>query len=205
MPDNKYLVLTAQVISMMFSPFHMPVVGFFFLLMFSYMSFTPWLYKFFVLVIVYVFTILLPRASIFVYRKINGWSRRRLGLRANRYVPYFISILCYAVLLWLMRSIHMPRFTLGLIAAALVIQLVCTVLNNWLKVSTHAAAAGGMLGALTAFSFIFSFNPTGWFCLLTVLCGAVCSARLILRQHTLLDVAVGVAVGFVCGFVCIGV
>lgn len=200
MIDNKYLILTAQVVSMMFSPFHMPVVAFFFLLVFSYMSFTPLLYKVFVLAIVYVFTILLPRVSIFFYRKFNGWSRYRLGHRANRYVPYFISISCYTVLLWLMRSIHMPRFTLGIIIAALALQMTCALLNNWLKVSTHAAAGGGVLGVLTAFSFIFSFNPIGWFCLCTLLCGAVCTARLVLRQHTLADVSIGVLVGFVCGF-----
>ncbi len=201
--ENKYLILTAQIISMVFSPFNMPVLAVVLLLMFSYLSYTPWAYKLIVLTMVYVFTILLPRLSIFAYRKLNGWSRHHLGKRANRYVPYILSITSYACLLYLMHSANMPRFTLGLIAGALVIQVVCAMLNNWIKVSTHAAAAGGVVGALTAFSLIFRFNPTSWLCLSVLLCGAVCTSRLILRQHRLPDVGIGVLVGIICGFCCI--
>ena len=100
-------------------------------------------------------------------------------------------------------KLHMPRFTLGVIAGALTIQIVCTVLNSRVKVSMHAAASGGVIGALMAFSLIFSFNPTGWLCLTTLLCGMVCTARLILRQHTPRDLGWGVLVGVICGFCCI--
>ena len=198
--ENKYIILTAQVVSMLFSPFHMPVMAFIVLLFFSYMSLTPFLYKAFVLGLVYVFTILLPRLSIFIYRKLNGWSRFHLGYRANRYVPYVLSITSYASLLYIMRSINMPRFTLGIIAGALSVQVVCAVLNNWVKISTHAAAGGGVVGALVAFSYIFNFNPLGWLCIAILLCGLVGTARLILRQHQLLDVGVGILVGILCGF-----
>ena len=97
----------------------------------------------------------------------------------------------------------MPRFTLGIIAGALVIQLVCALLNRWVKVSTHAAASGGVVGALLAFSLIFSFDPTGWLCLTVMLSGMVCTARLILRQHTLREIGWGVVIGFLSGFCCI--
>ena len=203
MIDNKYIVLTAQVISLMFSPFNMPVIAFLLLLMFSYLSMTPIFYKIFVIGMVYVFTILLPRISIFFYRKVNGWSRYHLGQRANRYVPYFISISCYASLLYLMARIHMPRFTMGIIAGALAIQVICAIVNNWVKISTHAAAAGGVVGALLAFSIILNFDPTKWLCFSVMLCGLVSSSRLILRQHKLLDVGLGTLVGVVCGFACI--
>lgn len=157
--ENKYIILSAQIISLIFSPFHMPVMAFFILLLFSYMSFTPLIYKVFVLVMVYVFTILFPRLSIFFYRKINGWTRHHLGRRTNRFVPYFLSIINYGMLLFLMERLHMPRFTLGIIIGALSIQLICAFLNNWIKVSTHAAASAGVIGALIAFSYIFSLTP----------------------------------------------
>lgn len=201
--ENKYLILTAQVVSMLFSPFHMPVMAFIVLLLFSYLSLTPFLYKAYVLALVYIFTILLPRLSIFVYRKLNGWSRLHLGRRTNRYVPYLLSITSYATLLYMMHRANMPRFTLGIITGALAIQIGCAILNNWVKVSTHAAAAGGVIGALLAFSYIFNFDPTGWLCLAILLCGLVGTARLMLRQHQLLDVGIGTIVGLLCGVLCI--
>lgn len=201
--NNKYLILTAQVISLLFSPFYLPVVAFIALFMFSYLNLYPLSYKLVFLCMVYVFTVALPRLAIYLYRRLNGWTRHQLGHREKRYVPYFLSIICYAALLYLMYSLHMPRFTLGIIAGALAIQVTCALLNKWVKVSTHSAASGGVIGALIAFSFIFNFNPTGWLCLCILLAGAVSSARLVLRRHTLDELAWGTAVGIVCGFACV--
>lgn len=203
MIDKKYIILTAQVISMMFSPFHMPVVAFILLILFSYMSLMHPVDKLLLLFIVYLFTIAFPRFAIFLFRKLNGWSRHHLGRRANRVVPYGLSITCYALLLYLMVSLHWPHFTLSIIIAALCIQVSCALINNRVKVSTHSAAAGGVVGALAAFSLIFSFNPVGWLCLAILICGVVGSSRLILRQHQLPDVLLGTLVGVVCGFFCV--
>ena len=65
------------------------------------------------------------------------------------------------------------------------------------------AAAGSVIGALLAFSFLFSFDPTWWLCLTIVIAGAVGSSRIVLRQHTLSQVGVGVLVGFFWGFISI--
>lgn len=201
--NNKYIILTARFVSQLFSPFYLPVVAFAVLLMFSYLNLLPFLYKALLLTAVYIFTVVLPRFSIFLYRKLNGWKRHQLVRRERRYVPYVLSITCYAVLLYLMDSLHMPRFTMGIISGALAIQIVCALLNRWVKVSTHAAASGGVIGALMAFSLIFTFDPTLWLCLTILMSGLVCTSRLILRQHTLREVGWGTLVGIVCGWVCI--
>lgn len=198
-----WLVLTAQVISVVFSPFYLPVVAFVALFLFSYLNMLPFFTKLVLTLIVYAFTVVLPHLTIMLYRRLNGWTRHQLGKRDRRYVPYVLSILSYAALLYLLYNLHMPRFTLGVIAGALAIQLSCALINTWIKVSTHAAASGGVIGALMAFSMIFSFDPTGWLCLTVLLSGMVCTARLILRQHTLREMGWGVVVGLVCGFVCI--
>ena len=201
--SNKYLILSAQAVSLLFSPFYMPVVAFLALFVFSYMSLLPPSYKAMLLLMVWLFTVILPRLSIFTYRKLNGWTRHGLGRRTNRYVPYLLSMMNYALLLYLMERMHMPRFTLGIIAGALALQIVCAVLNNWIKVSTHAAASGGVIGALLAFSEIFSFDPTWWLCFSILLCGLVCTSRLILRQHSLSDIGLGVLIGILCGYLCV--
>ncbi len=194
-----WLVLTSQVVSLLFSPFYLPVIAFAALFMFSYLNMLPLVTKLVLLLIVYFFTVALPHLFIFLYRRFNGWTRHQLGRRERRYVPYAVSIVSYAALFQLLRSLHMPRFTLGIIAGALAIQIICAMLNSRIKVSTHAAASGGVVGAVMAFAVIFAFDPTGWLCLTVLLSGMVCTARYILRQHTLRELGWGVAVGLVCG------
>ena len=93
------IVLTAQVVSLIFSPFYLPVMAFVPLLAFSYLNMLPIATKLVLLAMVYVFTILIPRFAIYLYRKFNGWTRHQLGKRERRFVPYLLSIASYAALL----------------------------------------------------------------------------------------------------------
>lgn len=197
---NRYLVRTAQCISLIFSPFYLPVLAFVVLFFFSYLNYTSWAYSLTVILTVYLFTVLLPELGIFVYRRLNGWTRRELSRRERRIVPYILSIASYAILLGLMDYLRMPRFTLGIVAGALGIQIACALINPWVKVSTHAAASGGLAGALMAVSIMLQYNLTAWLCLSILLSGVVCTARLILRQHTLAELGIGVVTGFMVGF-----
>lgn len=200
MMNNKFIILMAQTVSLVFSPFYMPTLAFLMLLIFSYLNLMPWSFRLLLLLMVYSLTVILPRLCIYLYRKINGWTRHQMGKRERRFVPYIISILSYGLLLYLMDMQKMPRFTMGVIICALSIQVACALVNIGLKVSTHAAASGGTIGLLMAFSLMFHFDPTFWLCCATLLNGLVCSARLILRQHTLTDLWAGTVIGVLCGF-----
>lgn len=200
---NKYLLIGARIISTIFTPFYLPVMAFVLLFIFSYLHLLPLSYKALLLLMVWAFTVILPHVFITLYRRLNGWARHQMGHKERRIVPYALSITCYAVLLYLMYNMNLPRFTLSIIAAALVIQVACAVINTKVKISTHAAAAGGVLGALMGFSVIFNFDPTDWLCLSIFVCGLVCSSRLLLRQHTLPELAWGTAVGIVSGLFCV--
>lgn len=186
--------------SMVFTPFYLPLVGLMALFIFSYMSLMPWPYKLIVLAMVYMFTILLPTILIHVYRRYQGWNLIELGAKERRMVPYIISILCYFSCYYLMTMFRIPNFMARILLAALMIQIICALINVWWKISTHTAAIGGVTGALIAFSFIFAFNPIGWLCLVIIIGGMVGSSRIILRQHTLSQVVTGFLVGLLCGF-----
>lgn len=201
--NEKNIIMTARVLSMIFTPFYLPIVGFFMLFIFSYMSFLPLSYKALVLVIVYLFTILLPSLLIHAYRKYQGWTLFELGQKEKRMVPYVISILCYFLCFWLMSRVHIPHFMNIILVAALVIQMICALINVWWKISTHTAAIGGVAGALLAYSLIFSFNPIWWFCLIMIIAGMVGTSRMILRQHSLQQVVTGFLIGFICSLIII--
>ena len=198
MSREKGIILTARIVSMLFTPFYLPLVGLMALFMFSYLGLMPWGYKLQVLTLVYLFTILLPTVLIHLYRRYQGWSLIELGHRERRIVPYVISILCYFFCIYLMDMLHIPHFMQTILSAALAIQIVCALINVWWKISTHTAAIGGVAGSLFVFGELFGFNPVWWLCLVLILAGILGTSRMILRQHSLLQVVAGFLVGVVC-------
>lgn len=198
---HRNALIAAQVISTMFTPFFLPTVAFIVLLMFSYLRHLPFGSKLAMVCIVYLFTVLFPRMIIYAFRKFKGWTRHELSMRERRYVPYVICIICYSTLLALMESFHWPHFTLSIVSASLLIQIICAVVNKWVKVSVHAAASGGVIGMLFAFSLVvFNFDATWWIALCIFLSGCVCSARMVLRQHTYHELFFGVLIGLISGW-----
>lgn len=197
---EKQLMIAARTVSMVFTPFYLPLVGLLALFVFSYLKMMPWAFKIFVLVQVYLFTILLPTLLIRLYRRTQGWHAHEMGVKERRMVPYILSIICYFACYYTMTALHIPHVISGILFAALCLQIVCAVINVWWKISTHSAAIGGFAGALVAYSIEWSFNPVWWLNLILVVAGLVGTARMILRQHTLGQVVGGFAVGLVCAF-----
>lgn len=197
---EKDIIIAARAVSMVFTPFYLPLAGLLALFIFSYMNLMPFVYKAMVLLMVYLFTILLPTLLIHAYRSYQGWSKWQLGKRESRMVPYIIAILCYTMCYFVMSYLHIPQFMANILIAALLIQIVCAVVNVWWKISMHSAAIGGFEGALVAFSILFAFNPLWWFCVILLLSGLVGTSRMILRQHSLAQVVAGFLAGTVLGF-----
>ena len=197
------MILAARIVSMLFTPFYLPIIGLIALFFFSYLSIFPMLYKFQVLVMTYLFTILLPTVMLHLYRRYQGWNLIELGQRERRMVPYIISIVCYFTCIYLMERLHMPHFIGSIIIAALLVQIVCAIINVWWKISTHTAAIGGVGGALFAFAEYLGFNPVWWLSLVFFVAGLLGTSRMILRQHNLSQVVAGFWVGFICAAIAI--
>lgn len=197
MTRERAIIYGARLLSLVFTPFYLPLMGIIAVFTFSYLSMLPQLYRLKVLVMIYLFTVLLPSYLIHFYRKHRGWTLVQLGKKERRVVPYVLSILCYLACIWIMNTHHYYTFIASILMAALTVQMVCAMINVWWKISTHTAAIGGVTGAVVTFAELFGFNPVGWICALIILAGMVGSARMILRQHTLAQVVAGWAVGVV--------
>lgn len=198
---EKEIIFTAKVLSVLFTPFYLPILGLLILFIFSYLSLLPLTYKLFLLLMFYLFTVFLPTALIRFYRRYQGWTLIELGSRERRAIPYVISIFSYLLCYYIMTATHVPHFMGSILIAALVIQVACAIINLFIKISTHTAAIGGVTGALLAFSVIFSFNPVWWLCIVLLLAGMVGTSRMILRQHSLRQVVLGYLAGVACSFV----
>lgn len=197
----KKVLLLARIFSAIFRPSYYPTVGTLILLCFTYLSLFPWMFKVWLLIVVYLFTFCLPAIGIYFYRRLHRWNTFELRKHHKRAIPYIINICCYLCLMHIFHITHMPHFLMAIIGISLFIQCTCVIVNIWWKVSMHSAGAGGVIGALIAYSAIFGFNPIWWLSLAIFISGCVMTSRMLLRQHTLAQVLSGTLIGIVCGIV----
>ena len=195
---DRTLIRTARVISAIFTPFSIPFLAFLILFLFSYLRIMPIQYKLIVLGVVYCFTILMPTLTIFLFRKINGFSPEDLGERKRRFMPFLLTITSYIFCLVMMHRLNIPWYMTGIILAALIMMVICIVVNLKWKLSEHMAGVGAIVGGLVSFSALFGYNPVWWLCLFILIAGVLGTARIILQHHTLGEVLVGFAVGLIC-------
>ena len=195
---DRSLIRTARVISAIFTPFSIPFLAFLILFLFSYLRIMPIQYKLIVLGVVYCFTILMPTLTIFLFRKINGFSPEDLGERKRRFMPFLLTITSYVFCLVMMHRLNIPWYMTGIILAALIMMVICIVVNLKWKLSEHMAGVGAIVGGLISFSALFGYNPVWWLCLFILIAGVLGTARIILQHHTLGEVLVGFAVGLIC-------
>ena len=195
---DRTLIRTARVISAIFTPFSIPFLAFLILFLFSYLRIMPIQYKLIVLGVVYCITILMPTLTIFLFRKINGFSPEDLGERKRRFMPFLLTITSYVFCLVMMHRLNIPWYMTGIILAALIMMVICIVVNLKWKLSEHMAGVGAIVGGLVSFSALFGYNPVWWLCLFILIAGVLGTARIILQHHTLGEVLVGFAVGLIC-------
>ena len=195
------LYITARIVSAIFTPFMVPFLAFILLFLFTYLNIMPLPYKLTVLGLVFSFTVALPVMGIFFYQKINGWGLSGLSERKQRFVPYLLTIMSYVGGLMTMLRLHLPHYMAGVLLAVLICMVLCTIVNIWWKISTHAASSGMMVGGLLSYSFLFLFNPVPYLCGFILLSGMLGSARIIVRQHTLNEVIGGFFIGLFCGII----
>ncbi len=69
MTREKSIIYAARVMSMVFTPFYLPLLGLALLFSFSYLNMLSLSYRLMVLLLVYFFTILLPTFLIHFYRR----------------------------------------------------------------------------------------------------------------------------------------
>ncbi|MBR1664779.1 MAG: hypothetical protein IJ699_00930 [Bacteroidaceae bacterium] len=197
----KALLWGARALSSIFRPQYFPLVGFLALFLFTYLSLLPLSFKALIMIIVLMGTLLLPRLTIRIWRQTNGLKLHHLRLREHRSFPYLVFLLFYAFTLHFLARFHLPFYMGGILVSSLMIQAACLLINIWWKISVHSAGAGGIIGALIAFSLLFNFNPVWWLSLCIIIAGLVGSSRMLLRQHTLWQVLAGTFLGILLGFV----
>jgi hypothetical protein len=143
-------------------------------------------------VLVALFTIV-PLAVLMVRQVRRGkWQNVDASNRRERPILYLAGGLAVAALLTYLIVLRPESFMVRGVVGTLGMVVMCAVATKWVKVSLHMA-----FGALAATTLALMGSVVGY--LLVLMMPALAWARLTLRRHTALEVALGAVAGVAAG------
>ncbi len=194
---------TAHIFSWVLSPVLIPTYAVFIALWVTTLSFLPAALRWNVVVMVWLITCMLPMLAIYVLYKLKIISHPGLNNRKERYIPYMVTAACYLGASWYLHGIHAPHWMWMFMVGGAVAAVLSCVVNIWWKISAHAAAMGGLLALLSRIA-LYGINVIDMWPVLSlaiILTGILCTSRILLQGHTLMQVVAGVVNGFFWVFI----
>ncbi len=182
-------------------PLFMPVLGVFIILNSgTYISYMPGEGKKFVMLIVFLCTVVLPLSILpfFLYRNII--SSVSLHNRKERFYPYLFTAFFYYLAFYLTQRTGMPALVQTFILGTAVTVFMVLLVNVFWKISAHMAGLGGVTGLIAALIERSEASLTLLLIIFILLSGLLGSARLHSGSHTPAQVYTGYLTGFVIVF-----
>lgn len=198
----KLIQSVASILSAVFAPIFLGTYGILLTMWLSYLCYSPFKARAIVVAVTFASTCVIPVIGIYLLSKLGAVKDPMLNNRTDRTLPYILCTICYIAMAVYYHMLHAPVWmSLFMLGGALAL-IILTTVNRWWKISGHATAMGGLTGMLF-FLLVSGNSPVDlqWeFIAGVMLSGLVCTSRLILGRHTLLQVGAGFLNGFVCVF-----
>jgi len=175
----------AKIISVIFHPVFMPLYGL--ILIFS----TPTIYSYISLpakkmlfLIVLINNIVLPLILLVILKSkkfILSWEMEN---RKERLLPLFFATILYAITSYVIIKYPVPIFIKTYFVGIFFVAATLTVINNWWKISIHAAASGAITALMLMLSFRMYHITILPLAVTIAVAGLILSSRLKLNSHT---------------------
>jgi hypothetical protein len=191
----------AKLFSYLFHPLFIPT--YFFLYLMQYYSFefagiTDWQLKL-RLFGVFWMTAFFPAFAVFLLWRLKFSDGIFLRTQKERIVPYIITMFFYWWMHYLSRNFPDQPAVLKFFYTGIFMSSVAGLLaNNNYKISMHAMGVGGFAAAIILTSIHYQNLDGIAISLAVFIAGCICSARLILNEHTLKEVYTGLFAGALC-------
>ncbi len=198
---SKWLSIPAKIVSYIFHPLFIPTY-FFALLVYQFpyefAGITSWQLKLKVFTTFWL-TAFFPAFAVFLLWRLKFSDSIFLRTQKERIITYFISMFFYWWMWYLSRNFKdQPKALQYFYFGIFVTTIIGVIINNYIKISLHGIAMGGLLMATILLSFYYQ-TPLGFYIsMATVLTGLVCTSRFIVSNHTTLEVYSGVLLGIFC-------
>ncbi len=163
------------------------------------------------LIIIVMTSVTLPAIAVLMMKMLGWIDSFRMDSRHERIGPYIAAGLMYLTLyLHVSQGDSFPTSIKVAILGSLISLWVCFFLNNFFKISAHAAGMGGFVTLVTLTKIKYGYDQAqigipGHFNLaipldyllyaVIIIAGMVCTSRLVLQTHALKEIYIGFGIG----------
>lgn len=162
------------------------------------------------LIIVVMTTITLPAIAVLMMKMLGWIDTFRMETRQERIGPYIVAGILYLTLYLHVSKADFPTSIRVATLGVLIGLWACFLINNFMKVSAHAAGMGGLVALVALTKLKFGYDeaqigfPGGVNLILSIdyllygviiLAGIVCTSRLLLKAHESKEVYLGLIMG----------
>lgn len=137
-----------------------------------------------------------PAFAVFLLWRLKFIESIFLRTQKDRIIPYIITMIFYWWLWYLSRNFtDQPDVLKSFYFGIFLNTVFGLVINNFIKISMHAMGAGTMLAFLILTCARYQIFLGADIMIATFLCGLICTARLLLNQHSSAEIYAGLIVG----------
>ncbi len=157
---------------------------------------------FYVLLIIFITTFLLPASCVIVLKFTNNISDIKIWDRKERIIPYiFISIFYLITTYLFFTKIKINSIFMVVLITITVLMILLTVITFFWKISTQSAAICSTIGFLMATSYKYPQDKLFFLLIILILlAGFIMSSKLYLNENDYREIYWGSAIGFVFSF-----
>lgn len=191
----------STIVSYILHPIFMPLIGMV-IILFSgnYLSLITFESKKAILLMTSMFTILLPLSVLPFLKYYKFITNYTIPQRQERLIPLLMSAFFYGFGYTLFHRVGVPGFLKNFLLASLVCLILTLIIHLWWKISTHMVGVGGLLGLLSALSFLLNVNIQQLLMVGVFAAGLAGSSRLYLRAHNQSQIYSGFLLGYITTF-----
>ena len=197
----KYMIVLARVLSFVFHPLFVGVLMAFYLIYLHPTYFLGFSGKSKLLKLMTVINnnVFFPMLVVALLKGLGFSKSIHLSTQKERIIPYIASITFFFWTYYVFRSQpETPRVIVNMCRAMFFASSAALIINNYVKISMHAIACGGMLGL--AYIMIADGTVFSGISMMAAICitALVITARKIASNHTWFELITGLLVGLIC-------
>lgn len=200
----------AFIISLVFHPLLLPtyIIGLMLFISPNFISVVSSKGRWLLLEITFIFTFSIPVLVMFILKRLQIISSLSLPGIKERRLPFTIILLIYAATAHLFyvltQKIYLDTKFLLVFGSICFSLFILTLTSFFYKISAHSLAISGVFGGMLAMAFRYEEFSLGFPLVITaIVWGAVLSARLAMKAHTIQEVVWGSVLGFTSNFLTI--
>jgi hypothetical protein len=191
----------AQIVSWIFHPLFIPLYVSFFLLYihpYAFVAFNDKM-KLFKLIFVFVNTAFFPGFAVFLMWRLKFIQSIYLRTQKERIIPYAAAMIFYFWAWYVSKSQldNVDIFT-NFLFGSFVTVIAAWMANIYFKISMHALAIGGMLFFILWVGFWGEGASGAYAAIAIFITGLVCTARMMVSDHSASQIYAGVFLGIIC-------